>query len=112
MMIDENKNSYFHVANGWNIQSFMNKDGGVEYFKCTTKRPHFSALVVYNYLDGEVNVTFQQGVFNQKFKTASKEKDINILLDFITKDITSTLIHEAYELRKYMRALNIGGTNE
>lgn len=101
-------NFYFHVSDGWNIQSFLNINGGVEYFRCTTKQAHFEASVVFTQLTGEVHVIFNQGFkSNNEYNYISKEKDVNLLLQEVFKSITAHLINEALTLRNFMRK-NLG----
>lgn len=96
--------SIFQVVDGWNIESFLDTKGGLHKFNCTTKKSHYSAFVIYNYLENIVKLTWDEGKGSIVTVFIPDEKDINIILKWVDDSITSRMIHEAMSYRDFLRS--------
>lgn len=96
--------SIFQVVEGWNIESFLDTKGGLHKFNCTTKKSHYSAFVIYNYLENIVKLTWDEGAGVIETAFIPDEKDVNKILKWVDDSITSRMIHEAMSFRDFLRS--------
>lgn len=98
------RGSFFQVYRDWNIETFMDLKGNVEYILCSTEKSHFTAAVKIVIKGNTVLLRWNEGIGINETEFNPTEMDTQKILEWVENGITSRMIAEAMALRLMLKS--------